>query len=424
MADENRIITFQYAKDNYDAYKKQTIPASNECMTKADVNTYLNADMSMLSSYTNNQLVPRSRFTPLVGFDIGTGFNDFIQYVSPQPNGKILVGGGFTTFNGSSQNRLIRLNSDGPKDTSFDIGTGFNDIVHPVSPQPDGKILVGGYFTTFNDVPQKYLIRLNSDGTKDTSLNIGTGFNNYVNSISLQQDGKILVGGQFTTFNGVPQNYLIRLNPDGTKDTSFDIGTGFSYWVSRITLQPDGKIIVSGHFSSFNDAQQNRLIRLNSNGTKDTSLNIGTGFNSSVNSISLQQDGKILVGGQFTTFNGTPQNRLIRLNSDGTKDTSFDIGTGFNNYVNSISPQPDGKIIVGGFFTTFNDVPQKYLIRLNSDGTKDTSFDIGTGFGYYVYFTSTQPDGKILVGGQFTTFNDAQQNRLIRLNSDGTRDSL
>ena len=65
MADENRIITFEYAKDNYDAYKKQTIPASNECMTKADVDAYLNADMSVLSSYTNNQLVPITKISQL-----------------------------------------------------------------------------------------------------------------------------------------------------------------------------------------------------------------------------------------------------------------------------------------------------------------------------------------------------------------------
>ena len=209
----------------------------------------------------------------------------------------------------------------------------------------------------------------------DPGFNIGSGFSDpiftLIYSITLQPDGKILVGGWFTEFNGTPANRLIRLNPDGSKDISFDIGSGFVGSVLHTTLQLDGKILVGGAFTSFNGTTQNRLIRLNSDGTKDTSFDIGSGFNNNVNSINLQTDGKILVGGQFTSFNGTTQNRLIRLNSDGTKDTSFDIGSGFNNNVNSINLQTDGKILVGGQFTSFNGTTQNRLIRLNSDGSKD-----------------------------------------------------
>ena len=342
---------------------------------------------------------------------------------------KIIAGGQFTTFTGSSQNRLIRLNSDGSKDSTFDIGTGFNGGIFFNSIQTDGKIIVGGQFSTFTGSSQNRLIRLNSDGSKDTSFNIGTGFNGEIYSTSIQTDGKVLVGGNFSTFTGSSQNFLIRLNSDGSKDTTFDIGTGFNSNLESISVQSDGKILVGGQYQLFTGSSQNRLIRLNSNGTKDTSFNIGSGFDNHVLSTSIQSDGKVLVGGAFTLFTGATQNFLIRLNSDGSKDTSFNIGSGFAgnifnlSWVYSTSIQTDGKIIVGGRFATFTGSTQNKLIRLNSDGSKDTSFDIGTGFDGDVFWTAIQSDGKILVGGEFSTYQGVSQTTLIRLNSDGSKDT-
>ncbi|MFA7445205.1 MAG: gliding motility-associated C-terminal domain-containing protein [Flavobacteriaceae bacterium] len=360
-------------------------------------------------------------------FNTGTGFTAFnssVESIALQPDGKILAGGRFTTFNGTTRNRLVRLNSDGTLDTSFNIGTGFNDYVFSVILQPDGKILVGGYFTAFNGTAQNRIARLNPNGTLDTSFNIGTGFNEWVNVITLQPDGKILIGGVFTTFNGTAQNRLVRLNSNGTLDTSFDLGTGFSYAVASIALQPDGKILVGGFFATFNGTTQNTITRLHSDGTLDTSFNIGIwgGVNGySVRSIALQPDGKILVGGNFTTFNGTTQNRITRLNSDGTLDTSFNTGTGFSDSgVNSIVLQPDGKILVGGSFPSFNGTNQSQIVRLNPNGTLDTCFITGGGFygGDYASWVESialQPDGKILVGGFFTKYNGTTQNRITRL---------
>ena len=354
-------------------------------------------------------------------FNIGSGFDALVFSTDIQSDGKILVGGLFNLFTGATQNFLIRLNTDGSKDTSFNIGSGFNSGVYSMAIQSDGKILVGGVFTTFSGGSQNYLIRLNSNGSKDTSFNIGSGFDSQVNSISIQSDGKIVVGGEFTAFNDLPQNYLIRLNSDGSKDTSFNIGTGFNFFVDTLEIQSDGKILVGGLFNLFTGATQNRLIRLNTDGSKDTSFNIGSGFNSNVYSMAIQSDGKILVGGEFTTFTGSTQNRLIRLNSNGSKDTSFNIGSGFNGYVRSIKIQSDGKILTGGDFTSFSDVTQNFFTRLNSNGSRDTSFNIGSGFNTAVLSTAIQSDGKILVGGAFTTFNGESQNYFIRLNTGGSK---
>jgi uncharacterized delta-60 repeat protein len=194
----------------------------------------------------------------------------------------------------------------------------------------------GGAFTLTDFVVANRAISLNTDGSKDTTFNIGTGFNNPVNSTSIQSDGKILVGGQFTTFTGATQNRLIRLNSDGSKDTSFNIGTGFGSFVFSTAIQSDGKILVGGAFTTFTGATENRLIRLNSDGSKDTSFNIGSGFNSSVLSTAIQSDGKILVGGNFTTYQGVSSFRNILLNSDGSVSKNQLL---LNGSVNSVAIQ-------------------------------------------------------------------------------------
>jgi uncharacterized delta-60 repeat protein len=268
----------------------------------------------------------------------------------------------------SFTNIFTRLNSDGSIDNTFITGTGFNNPVNTIAVQSDGKILVGGQFNSYNGVSSNVIIRLNSDGSQDSSFVIGTGFNGNVNSIVIQSDGKILLGGIFTTYNGVTSTRIIRLNSDGSIDNTFITGTGFNSTVNTISIQSDGKILVGGQFNSYNGVSLNRIIRLNTDGSQDTSFVIGTGFGGIVNSISIQSDGKILVGGQFTSYNGVSLNRIIRLNTDGSQDTSFNIGTGFNNAVNTITIQDDGKILVGGQFTSYNDISSNSIIRLNSDG--------------------------------------------------------
>jgi len=372
-------------------------------------------------------------YNPSTSFSIGSGFNNTALTIAIQSDGKILAGGNFTEFSGISQNSLIRLNSNGSKDTSFNIGSGFDSGVgyNSIAIQSDGKILVGGYFTTFSGASQNYLIRLNSDGSKDSTFNIGSGFNGGVVAIAIQSDGKILAGGEFTTFTGSTQNRLIRLNSDGSKDSTFNIGSGFNMGFFDIELQSDGKILVGGYYTQFTGSSQSYLIRLNSDGTKDTSFNIGSGFNvgsqSYVQKIKVDSNGKILVGGAFTSYSGSSQNRLIRLNSDGTKDTSFNIGNGFNysgffEYpdVFAIAIQSDGKIVVGGNFPQFTGSTQNRIIRLNSNGSKDTTFNIGTGFDTNVWSIEIDSNQNILAVGSFTTYSGSSQNYLTKLNSNGS----
>ncbi len=369
-------------------------------------------------------------------FNIGSGFDAFIFDVGMYSDDKILASGRLSSYNGTARSRIARLNSDGSLDSSFSTGTGFSGIADPgVGPfkiQSDGKIVVGGLFTSYNGVVQNNIVRLNSNGTKDTDFVTGTGFTvdpsittaqGNVEAMEIQSDGKILVGGTFNLYNGVEQKCITRLNTNGSRDTSFIIGTGFGGDVATqflgfvfcILQQTDGKILVGGDFISYNGVTQTRITRLNLDGSRDTGFTSGTGFNGSPGIIKQQADGKILVGGNFSSYNGVTQSCITRLNIDGSRDTSFNIGTGFNSTVTSIEVQPNGKILVCGFFTSYNGLIQNRIARLNTDGSLDTSFFAGTGFNGAVFSTATQSTGKIIVGGNFTSYNGIPRNRIIRL---------
>src|SRR5207248_1147872 len=149
-------------------------------------------------------------------------------------------------------------------------------------------------------------------------------------ALAIQPDGRILMGGSFSVYNGTTRNSIARLNTDGSLDTTFTVGTGANNAVFAIAIQVDGRIVIGAHFTSFNGTARNRITRLNSDGSLDTTFNIGTGANSAVRAIAVQPDGRILIGGQFTTYNGTARNNIARLNADGSLDTTFNVGTGAN----------------------------------------------------------------------------------------------
>jgi len=219
----------------------------------------------------------------------------------------------------------------------------------------------------------------------------------------------------------------VVLDTDFTENSG---GAGLNNTVSSLVIQSDDKIVMVGGFTTQSGVSANRIARFNADGTSDTtfSTNIGTGLSGTVRSLAIQSDGKIVAGGDFTTQNGTTANRIARFNADGTPDTTFrtNIGTGLGSTVNSFAIQPDDKIVVGGNFTTQNGTTANYIARFNADGTPDITFstNIGIGLGYRTYSLAIQSDGKILAGGDFTTQNGTTANRIARFNSDGTPDTI
>jgi len=355
-----------------------------------------------------------------ITFNPGTGLNGNVQTTTVQADGKIIIGGEFISYNGTARHRIARLNADGSLDATFISGTGANHFVNTTALQADGKIIIGGWFTSYNGTPINHIARLNADGSLDATFNPGTGADSMVTTTALQADGKIIIGGYFTSYNGTTRNGIARLNADGSLDATFNPGTGADSMVTTTALQADGKIIIGGEFIYYNGTARNRIARLNADGSLDATFKSGTGANDFVNTTALQADGKIIIGGYFTSYNGTPVNHIAGLNADGSLDASFNPGTGADNSIETTAVQADGKIIIGGWFTSFNGTSRNGIARLNAGGSLDTSFNLGTGVdGNFarVETIAVQADGKIIIGGFFTSYNGTARNKIARLNA-------
>jgi uncharacterized delta-60 repeat protein len=339
-----------------------------------------------------------------MSFNPGSGIDSFVNSVSVQPDGKLIIAGQFTTVAGFVRHHIARLNPDGTGDPTFNPRDGLAEsIAQPAylfatSLQPDGKVLLAGNFTNIEKFPRNGFARLNGDGTLDTNFDTSLAG---ITCSAVQPDGKIVVGA-----GGVH-----RLNPDGTVDQSFQAGAGSS--IQGVAIQPDGKILAFGG---------DLLIRVNADGTDDTNFQPLYVYLGTIYVIALQPDGKILVGGAAETSKSTFE--IARFNSDGTLDPTFQLGTNIDGWVRSIALQSDGKILVGGQFQHFNGIGRGGILRLNPNGTLDTNFDAKMDFGVnQVTFVTTQPDDKIFLFGSVGAIAGHYRNNLARLNPDGTLDT-
>lgn len=403
------------------------------------------------------------------------GPNASINKIVILPDGRYLIGGDFNEWNNTEAKHLIRLNSDFSIDPSFLIGQGFNDNVYDIDKEANGKYLVAGAFSMFDTLTIGSLLRLNENGSIDTTLNAdpgadaavyaikalqnqqialggsftqinlktlsgflitdstgmidpsynaggGVGTGGAITVAAEQNDGKLLIGGTFSTFQGVAANRLARINKDGTIDTTFNAGQGPNNNILIIIAQPDGKILLFGEFTSFNGVNRNRLIRLFSDGSLDTNFVVGNGANNAIRAAALLEDGKILIAGNFTNYAGTTRNRLVRLNTNGSLDNDFSIGTGVNNTVNDLKLDANNKILIAGTFSSYAGTTRNRIARINTDGSVDTTFNPLAGAANTIQHLFIQPDGKIIISGSFTTYQGQQRLRLARINADANLD--
>ena len=357
---------------------------------------------------------------------------NIVYWLTLQPDGKIVVNGNFenlVTVKGKDYfyHGIARLNNDGSIDTSFFpynpafmAGNVFFDerVVQVAALQKDGKIVVGGAWAETNAVKRANISRLNPDGSLDATFDPGPGTDwqpgqlksSYVTCVVIQDDRKILVGGTFAKMAGIKHVGLARLNEDGSLDTTFNPPTdGNISSPSALAIQADGNILVLGGFN-------NRLLtRLHPDGTIDPTFQVDAPFPaSSLGPMALQKHGKILIGS-------------VRLNSDGSRDTNFlvkviVVGSPVLRKPGSFALQRDGKILIGGRFNQVNGVARTGIARLNSDGSLDRTFDPGSGLGplpdLSVNSLVLQPDGKILLGGFFRTFDGVSRENVIRVFGD------
>jgi uncharacterized delta-60 repeat protein len=354
------------------------------------------------------------------GFDaLATKLGGTVRALIAQPDGSLLVGG--------SPWGIARVTASGQLDATFASSqTGVGGQVNALCVQPDGKILVGGAALTYQGVAlPATLMRLYADGTRDQTFLAntppGAGITEATLALALQSDGRVLVGGTFTAFGGnasAPAN-LVRLNPNGSLDQTFNpSGQGANAPVQALAVQPNGLILVGGQATAYNGqaASPDYIFRLQPDGTLDAGFNatfMGSqvlGTDAPVMAIALQADDQIVLGGSFTRYNGRPTSaRVLRLHADGSFDSSFNSGQqGANAPVRAVAVQPNGHLLLGGDFTSYNGQPNvpARLLRLTADGALDTSFNPGgAGAAATVYTIATLPDAKILVGGAVGAYN-------------------
>lgn len=240
-----------------------------------------------------------------------------------------------------------------------------------------------------------------------------------MNSLALQPDGRLIVGGAFQTLDTVVRPFIGRLNPLGEVDLSFNPGSGPNGTVRAVALQPDGKVVIGGDFTTVNGTNRNYIARLNANGSLDTTFNPGAGFDAQVNALALDASGRIVVGGSFQQFNGQSHAWLTRLDASGALDATFNPGSGPNDYVATITVTGDGHIIVGGGFTAYNGIPAGSAVRLNANGSLDGTINLGTGADAPVLASLEQSFDRRVVLGAFQSFNGVAADRVVRINGSG-----
>lgn len=325
-------------------------------------------------------------------------------------NGKVLIGGDFTYAAGSR--RVARLLPDGSRDNAFNFGlSATSGYVRSILPIGNGY-LVGGTFTGGSS--PDYLAQLDNSGNNVGALSVAVNGN--VNKVARRfANNGYYIGGQFTWVNGATRHGIARLTAGLASDTSFVTPT-FTGTINDITEQPNGRVIVAGAFLQItgNPGAGYAVFRLNSNGSLDTSFNfdaVAHGLNH-VNAIALQPDGKVLIAGSFTATVGSEQRQhMARLNADGSVDLSFDPPS-LNGQVLDMAVQPDGRIVISGPFTGLglnNDI-----VRLHANGAVDTSFSVLLDPDNLVRAVAVQGDGGLLFAGDFTAITGVPSLRVAR----------
>jgi uncharacterized delta-60 repeat protein len=467
-----------------------TIMFDDEDPPAGSVDEFYNPDfgLDLITGVKNPPIGTEPRQFP------GTDLQSQINALVLETNNETVIGGDFTSYNGVQRHGIALVQTNGELDTTFDPGDGINlvagDFISALGVQADGKIVVAGTFTSFNGQSCGNIIRLNPDGTIDDAfrLTAGAGANGPVRSLVVRGDGKIIIGGDFTLFNGTSRKYVARLNGDGTVDSTYNSGNAFNDKVFTLGPSPSVATTISvtpnpsefEHTNIINVGASSGFVTINYDmlagnnddlrvyyGTTagvlifDTGNIAGTGtlvipfgptsgLTASTIEIVMNQ-GNILnppapdwqytatvntyigeltaVGGDFTSAGGTlGQDHLARLLPDGSLDLSFDPGSGANARVRAMVMQNDGKVVLGGDFTTVNGQAATHITRLNTNGTVDTGFFSGSGTDAEVYHLNYVPGAttsgdRIYVGGPFSLYNGTHRLGFARLNSDGSLDT-
>ena len=331
-------------------------------------------------------------------------FDNYIVDVKVIDDCKLFVYGGYNNYgpvSGRTNARGISIiNTCGIIEEEFatNIGTGLtNDTAYQsqgIAIADDGSIFIGAWFTLFNGQSYPYFVKLQRNGLIDTSFVVGTGFNNFANIPLLDDDGSVYVTGRFTTWKGVGSTRLIKLDQYGDVIPAFNVGAGFNNVGQQVLEAGNDQIWVHGYYTVYNGASSNHITLINkADATQDMSFNVGSGPNNSGNSkpmlaTTTPEEGLIVVSSYgVNSYNGTPTGtNIFKIDRTGALDAVFmaNIGTGFDAAVYNIMYDDIAqKYVLGTWASSLNGVPIERVLRLNLDGTVDATFNFDGGGSVY-----------------------------------------
>jgi hypothetical protein len=314
--------------------------------------TYIGNDGFLYTSGLNlNFFAKRNKQTGALISEPSSGAITLGAYfIIDETNRKVYHMGGYTTAFGLSRNYLCKFDLDTyAVDTNFNTGGGLNaqPEVGQIFLTSDKQYLYaqGLSISSYKGTPINHIIKLDQSGSLDPNFNPGVGFNDAreIKCALDSQDRLVCVGRYFTSYSGSACTRIVRINPNGTLDTTFNSGVGLSVITTfggNISTQPDDKIIITGTINSYSGSVVNGIVRINPNGTLDNTFNMGTGISITTTGLLnyIKSNGEILLihsynSQTFLSYNGTPFKTVILLNNSGSIVSNFNTGSGFTDTI-------------------------------------------------------------------------------------------
>jgi uncharacterized delta-60 repeat protein len=360
-----------------------------------------------------------------------------------QSDGKVIIAGDFTLIGGTARGRLARLNTDGSLDASFASAAGADGPINALAVQTDGKIIIGGEFTTFDGTARNRVARVTTTGVLDTTFTPGTGANGTVNAV-LIVSSSIYIGGDFTQVNGSARVRLARLTSTGTLDSFMSGSTGANATVYALAYYSFGSnlLYVGGAFTTFNGQSRNRLAAVSSSsGSLDSFFNStggpdGTVYTMAINTNVVGSSTQLFIGGDFTNIGATARGHIASLTASIFSSQSPAVDPGFSVFLDGRvrclalqSGGSAGRLIVGGDFTQVEGQPRNRITRINSSTSGngpsgavfwdfDTTFNSPSGANATVRALGVTSDSKTVLGGEFSSIAGTTTQSVARLYSD------
>lgn len=419
---QEQMVSFADAQSSgFQLRALQTNPGTNQCMTKSEALTKYLLNSGSMSSYSSNQLVPKKDW--LTGSaEFSNGFDNTVFSVEYQSDGKVIIGGAFTTYKGVTVNRLARLFPDGTLDTDFIFGTNFNGVVYCTKILSDGRIAVGGVFTQCNGVTVNRIVILNPEGTIHTTM---TGANGPILSIASNGD-YLIAGGSFSSFNGAFSSRIVSFhNTTGVINPYFTVGSGFSLWefgyeqaiIHAVYMSTDGWLYVGGYFDTYRGDAASKFVKLSTYGSLIVNYDIpGESTSNGVHSIvSIDNDAVVCAG-------TLPDGNIRAFTSAGAPYEVF--GTGFNGRINKVSVVEGGRLLVSGEFGSYKgEVVHPSIKLFFALQTYNKELNYNPDFNNPVYSHAIDSSNNVLYGGYFTVVADSStsrtSNRIAQFSSAG-----